>query len=95
LPLRPDISAAHAAGLTGELVLDVRQPDIIRPSIAAVRVGYSSLFVRYPSMALHASSASEKDSKGEPPTLTAHLIGWIGRHDATKPYVRGLEILRP
>ena len=33
-------------------------------------------------MALQASSASVSVSKGEPPTLMARLLGWIGRHEA-------------
>jgi hypothetical protein len=34
----------------------------------------NNYFVRYPSMALQASSASVKELKGEPPTLMAHLF---------------------
>src|SRR5258705_13837111 len=36
------------------------------------RQGLSTVITRYPNMALQASSASEKDLKGEPPTLMAH-----------------------
>jgi hypothetical protein len=30
----PNVSAFPAAGLAGELRLDIRQPDVIRPSVA-------------------------------------------------------------
>ncbi len=41
----------------------------------AVSAAYShNYLVRYPSTALQASSASVKEAKGEPPTLTAHLF---------------------
>src|SRR6266404_4327331 len=60
----------------------LRRPQSVRGASSSWRVllppsqcSYShNYLVRYPSMALQASSASVKEAKGEPPTLTAHLF---------------------
>jgi hypothetical protein len=44
-----------------------------------------SYLVRCGSMASQAVSASANVLKGEPPTLIAGLLIWIGRQEATKP----------
>jgi hypothetical protein len=43
--IRPDVSVALAAGRAGETVLDIRQPNVIRPAIAADRDGVAAAVV--------------------------------------------------